>query len=256
MTRWLALCFCLLACDDPQPAAPPVEEEGASELDWIELHDPGAEPRRRPRLSFRAGLEERATLTFDSVLSLAEGEPVAERLSLELAVRYPREDRVQLEVREARTTAGDIPAIGMTVGTTAALTFYPIGASEDPEVAIAPGANPRAATYVRGALLQVLPALVATFPEEPVGEGARWGGGRLEFTLVADEGDALRVERRTGLDRVEVLPDGRRVEAAEEQVYRIDARLDRVARSIEAELLTRGDGAIRRRTELRFEVDR
>lgn len=259
MSRWLLLGLLWLGCDDAEPAS---EAEGQREttesddtLGWLRVQEPGDEPRRRPRVHFEPGREERATLTFDSLFEPAGAERARERLELELAVRYPTAQRVLLEVREARTTAGDIPAIETTLGTTAAMTFHPTGAAEqEPELVLAPGAHPRAAAYVRGALVQVLPALVPAFPGEPVGEGARWGGQGLDFTLVEDAGDALHVERRTGLEREEVLPDGRRIDASEEQVYRILARLDRVARSIEAELRTRGSEGTRRRTELRFEV--
>jgi hypothetical protein len=51
MTRWLALLLCLFACDDPEPVEAPAEED-SSELGWIQLHDPGSEPRRRTELRF------------------------------------------------------------------------------------------------------------------------------------------------------------------------------------------------------------
>ncbi len=252
--RWLfAPLLLVLACDEPEPepTGPPSDTRA---IGWLELQDPGAAPRRQPRIAFEVDREERATLVFDSVFEPAGHPRVEEQLELELALTYEDSSRVRVEVRDARTTAGDIPAIGTTVGTTARVVFHPTGATEEPAVSPPAGANARAATYVRGALAQVLPALVPAFPDRAIGEGARWGGEGLSFRLVSDDGERLVIERRTGLDREEHLPDGRSIEASEEQVYRIDARLDRVARSVEAELLTRGDDGTRRETDLRFRV--
>lgn len=258
MTRLLnTLLLLSLACEDSVASPPEPEPSAPSDtqaIGWLQLQEAGSEPRRRPRVAFEPGREERGTLTFDSVFEPAGHSRIEERLELELALTYEDSSHVRIEVREARTSAGDIPAIGSTVGTTARMVFHPTGATEEPVVTPPAGARPRAATYVRGALIQLLPTLVPAFPEEAIGRGARWGGQGLGFTLVADEGDALRIERRSGLDREELLPDGRSIEASEEQVYRIDARLDRVARSVEAELLTRGADGTRRETQLHFEI--
>jgi hypothetical protein len=251
-----------LGCDKPAPASAggpssiaPASAAPAPATTGLRLLEPGREPRVHPTFAFVPGRAETARLVLHSRVERGGAVALEEHVDLSLDVRYPAADAVALTVRRATTTAPDIRRIETTAGTRFTQKIHPSGEVEVPEVAYPPGADPTAADYVRGAVIQVASNVLPLFPPEPVGPGARWVLRNLTFSLRERRGDVLVLERRGGVHGPTRMEDNAVVMVSEEQVYRLDAVTDGLARRVEAELVAENPPGTVRRTQLVFEIE-
>ncbi|MFO0762075.1 MAG: hypothetical protein U0359_36890 [Byssovorax sp.] len=251
----------VLGCDKPgAPAtvAPSATASAQAAPDSTGLHllDPGEAPREHPTFAFVPGRTEAARLGLHSRVERGGAPAGEEHVDLVFDLRYSAADTVVMTVRRAATTAPDIPRIGTTIGMIFTQKIHPSGEVEVPEVTYPPAVDPTAGSYIRGAVMQVAPNVVPLFPPEAVGPGARWALPNLMFSLRERRGEVFVVERRGGIHGPTKMEDGTVVMASEEQIYRMDAIANGVARRMEADLVAEGPPGTVRRTQMVLEIER
>ncbi len=167
---------------------------------------------------------------------------------------------MQLVLRRAHTTEGEIEGIESTQGTRVVQKIRKDGTADPPEVVSPKGADGTAAEYVKGAILQIAGTLVVPLPEKPIGVGARWrfGDDTPTLRLVSRENGALVLERTLEIHGMRSVERGKAVKVDEEQSTRVEATLDGIVKHVESKLVTgkvigKMVGA-KRTTHLRFDV--
>jgi len=273
MPRTLSWCvvlpLLLVAChrDGPagKPGDAPAKKPDAGALAsadagpaTAQLLEEGAEPRAVLTYAFDPGRQEARVLTIDSLI---EGKTTLEdQVELRFKVRYPAADTVELVLRSAHTTEGEIKDIESTQGTRVVQRIRKDGTTDAPEVVSPKGADGTAAEYVKGAILQIAGTLVVPLPEKPIGVGARWrfGDDSPTLRLVSREKGALVFERTLEIHGMRNVERGKAVKVDEEQSTRVEATLDGIVKHVESKLVTgkvigKMVGA-KRTTHLRFDV--
>jgi len=188
--------------------------------------DPGTEPRRRLRLSLRAGHLETTTLT--TVPTVADGKngkpgaPVHVTVRTHVTKVAHGRITVEQEITDAHTDPGapDEQRVTARLATLAGVTMTTVfttrGHPVRTQMRIPRGMSREARRRIEEFCAWVTAQLTAPLPEEPVGIGARWQvasvfdqagvttSGADTFTLVASDKDVLTL--RMLLDRK--LTDG------------------------------------------------
>jgi hypothetical protein len=258
MLRLATLLLLIVAgCDRSTPSALPDAGKPAGSsgpTNGLRVIEQGTEPRvLPPTFVFAKDRTESARLLIDSRLERAGIVAADEHLEVTLDIRYSSNDKLELAVRNATTTATDIPRIGTTVGSKFVQKVYPSGEAEPPEPSYPAGVDPVAGDYVRGAVVQVASNFLPVMPKEPVGAGARWTLRDLRYSLAERRGEKFIVERRGEMHGDRPTPTGMAM-AHEEQLYRIEAIPDGIARRVEAELVSEHPPGSKRTTRITFEI--
>ncbi len=278
--RPAALVLSLLAlpvscrCEPSPPVSPPVAEAGADagasaesatdaglppEVDDKDVHilEEGHEPRQVVHFAFVPGRHEARVLEIDSHVELKDKPRMHEHVVLRFELRYVDADSIELTLRQAETTATDIPGIGTTIGAVFKQHFAADGAAEPTVPSFPAGADGTASEYVRGAVVQAASTLLPRVPPTPIGEGARWRWGRRDgpvYRLESLRDGRLAVEVTSAIHGRRRLENGKTRTVDEDQTAHVEAPLDGIARHVASTMVGLRASGPRISTELHFDA--